>query len=134
MYEMDTQAGEQTFAMDANGTITVPTSMADGAQIVVFYDIVASSSKRVSNYANKFSEEGKLIATVLAKNTCDGKSYVGKVIFPHCKASGNFEMTFGDEFSVQNLEFEALSSSCYGAVNLLWDFVIFDEADLTKSA
>lgn len=132
-YSMNTAASATEFALDtATGVITVPTDVADGEQIVVFYEVMATGAKRVSNYANQFSEEGKLIATVLAKNTCDGKSYVGKVIFPHCKAAGNFEMSFGDEFSVQNLEFEALSSSCSGAVNLLWDFVIFDEADLTK--
>lgn len=132
-YGMNTAASATEFALAKDtGVISTPTGMADGTQIVVFYETQATNVKRVSNYANKFSEEGKLIATVLAKNVCDGKSYIGKVIYPRCKASGNFELTFGDEFSVHNLEFEALSTGCNGATSLLWDFVVFDEDDLDK--
>lgn len=132
-YAMDSTAGEDTFAIDpATGVITVPTTLEAGAQIMIFYDVTASNGKRVSNYADKFSQEGKLVATVMAKSLCDGKSYVGKVVYPRCKASGNFEMTFGDEFSVQSLEFEALASNCAGATNTLWDFYIFDQEDLVK--
>lgn len=134
-YAMDTTASETAFAIDpATGVITVPTGMADGAQIIVFYDVTASGAKSVSNHADKFSKEGKLIATVLAKNVCSHKTYIGKIIFYRCKASGNFELTFGDEFSVHNLEFEALASSCAGASNLLWDFVVFDQDDVVKVA
>lgn len=132
-YAMDSTAGEDTFAIDpATGVITVPTTLEAGAQVMIFYDVTASNGKRVSNHADKFSQEGKLVATVMAKSLCDGKSYVGKVVYPRCKASGNFEMTFGDEFSVQSLEFEALASNCAGATNTLWDFYIFDQEDLVK--
>lgn len=134
-YVMDTTASETAFAYDpATGVITVPTVMSAGDQVMIFYDVTASGAKHVANYADKFSKEGKLVATVLAKNTCDNKSYIGKVVYPRCKASGNFELTFGDEFSVHSLEFEALSSNCAGATNTLWDFYIFDEEDLVKIA
>lgn len=135
-YAINSVASETEFAYDAaTNAITVPTAgIADGDQIVMWYDVKVKNAKHVSNYNDKFSAEGRMEATVLAKNVCDEKTYVGKIIYYRCKASGNFELTFGSDFSVQQMEFEALSSSCGGASNLLWDFIIYDTEDIEEVA
>ena len=135
-YAISSVASETAFSYNAStNEITVPTKgVADGDQIVMWYDVKAKNAKRVSNFNDKFSAEGRMEATVLAKNVCDEKTYVGKIIYYRCKASGNFDLSFGSDFSVQKMEFEALSSSCLGASNLLWDFVIYDTEDIETVA
>ena len=94
----------------------------------MFYDIEVENAKVISNEANKFSATGMLIADCFAKDICTNKSYYAKIIYYKAKASGNFELTFGNDPSVQSMEFEALSGGCDGKKRL-WDFIVFDEDD-----
>lgn len=128
-------ATEFTFAA-ATGEITVPTggAVADGSQIVVWYDVKVSDAKHVENADNRFSREVRMVAEVWCRGICDGKDYYGVVVFGRCKASGNFEMTFGSDPSVQSMEFEALSNTCSGTGSILWDFYVFDGEDIVKVA
>ena len=109
-------------------------AVADGSQIVVWYDVKVSDAKHVENADNRFSREVRMVAEVWCRGICDGKDYYGVVVFGRCKASGNFEMTFGSDPSVQSMEFEALSNTCSGTGSILWDFYVFDGEDIVKVA
>lgn len=113
--------------------ITLPTGAFEAGEIVyTFYDIEVKDAKKISNDEDKFSATGMLIADCFAKDICTDKSYYAKIIYPKAKASGNFDLSFGNDPSVQNMEFEALSGGCgSSATKRLWDFIVFDEDDAT---
>ena len=125
-YPIAANASAEAFKYDpATKKITLPTgAFQSGETIYTFYDIEVTDAKK------KFSATGMLIADVFAKDICTEKSYYGKIIYPKAKASGNFEMQFGTDPSVQSMEFEALSGGCSStATKTLWDFIVFDEDD-----
>ena len=112
-------------------TVTLPDDkFVAGETVYLFYDIMVKDAKKISNDEDKFSKTGMLIADIFAKDICTEKSYYGKIIYPKAKASGNFELAFGNDPSVQNMEFEALSGGCSATSSKrLWDFIVFDEED-----
>lgn len=133
-YAIAANAGAETFKYDpAAKKITLPTgAFAPGETVYAFYDIEVSDAKKISNDEDKFSATGMLIADCFAKDICTDKSYYAKIVYPKAKASGNFELSFGNDPSVQNMEFEALSGGCGStATKRLWDFIVFDEEDAT---
>lgn len=132
-FAIGSDASETEFAYDPTSRkITLPTTgFNDGDQIIVLYDIEVKDSKKISNYENKFSKTGKLVADIWAKDICTDKSYFGKIVYYKAKAQGNFDLTFGNDPSVQTMTFDALSGGCGAANNVLWDIFIFDEADAT---
>lgn len=135
-YAISASAGASTFSYSTSTKkITLPTGKFTAGEIVyMFYDVEAKNAKKITNSENKFSATGKLIADIFAKDICTEKSYYGKIIFPKAKASGNFNLSFGDDPSVQDMEFEALSGGCGSSANkILWDFIIFDEDDVTAA-
>lgn len=134
-YPIAAEASAEAFKYDpASKTITLPTDVFKANESVyVFYDIEVEDAKKISNYEDKFSATGMLIADCFAKDICTEKSYYAKIIYPKAKASGNFELAFGNDPSVQNMEFEALSGGCGASQNkLLWDFIVFDEEDAVE--
>lgn len=136
-YPIGAAASETEFKYDpATRKITCPTGkFVSGDELIVFYDIEADKAKRISNYENKYSKTGKLVADIWAKDICTDKSYFGKIVYYKAKADGNFSWAFGNDPSVQTMTFEALSGGCgKGASKLLWDFFIFDEEDVTAGA
>ena len=134
-YPIAANATAESFKYDpAAKKITLPTGAFEANEsIYTFYDIEVTDAKKITNAENKFSATGMLIADVFAKDICTEKSYYGKIIYPKAKASGNFEMSFGTDPSVQNMEFEALSGGCSStATKTLWDFIVFDEDDAVE--
>lgn len=135
-YAIAASATATTFKYDPSAKkITLPTGVFEaGETIYTFYDVEADNAKKVSNMENKFSETGMLVADVFAKDICTEKSYYAKIIYPKAKASGNFDLSFGNDPSVQSLEFEALSGGCgTDSTKKLWDFIVFDEDDITAA-
>ncbi|MCM1315241.1 MAG: hypothetical protein NC244_07740 [Alistipes senegalensis] len=131
-YAISAAAGEDTFAYDpATRTITLPTgAFADGGEIIAIYDITVKNVKHIQNVEDKFSKSVKAVFDIWAKNICTEKAYFGKIVYPKGKVSGNWELAFGDDPSVQNLEIEALSGGCSGTSKVLWDMYIFDGDDI----
>ena len=112
--------------------ITLPTgAFTAGESVYMFYDIEVDGTKVIENREDKFSKTGLLIADIFAKDICTDKSYYGKIIMQKAKASGNFELTFGNDPSVHNMEFEAMSTGCGVGTKKLWDFIIFDNDEAT---
>lgn len=135
-YQQAAQASTTAFSYSTQTKkITLPTSkFTAGETVYMFYDIEVDNAKTITNREDKFSATGMLIADIFAKDICTEKSYYGKVIYPKAKASGNFTLSFGDDPSVQDMEFEALSGGCSSsATKKLWDFIIFDDDEVTEA-
>lgn len=133
-YAIGSAATTTEFKYDAaTKKITLPTSVFQAGEIVyMFYDIEVKDAKKITNSENNFSATGMVIADCFAKDICTEKSYYAKIVYPKAKASGNFELSFGNDPSVQNMEFEALSGGCgTSSTKILWDFIVFDEEDAT---
>ncbi len=135
-YPIGATAGADTFSYSsAKKTVNIPTdgNIAEGDHIVAIYDIEVANAKKILNADNKFSTTGMLVADIYAKDICTEQSYCGKIIYPKAKASGNFELAFGNDPSVQAMEFEALAGGCGAGNNhTLWELYIFDEEDAVK--
>lgn len=128
-------ASAEAFSYDpSTKKVTLPTGQFKANEIVyMFYDIEVKDAKKISNDEDKFSATGMLVSDCFAKDICTEKSYFAKIIYPKAKASGNFEFSFGNDPSVQSMEFEALSGGCgTTATKRLWDFIVFDEDDATQ--
>lgn len=132
-YAISASASATTFKYDpSTKKITLPTGkFAAGDTVYMFYDIEAKNAKVVVNQENKFSKTGMLVADIFAKDVCTDKSYYGKIIYHKAKASGTFELSFGNDPSVQNLEFEAMSVGCGTQNKSLWTLIIYDGDDVT---
>ncbi len=133
-YAIAANATAETFKYDpVTKKITLPTdSFAPGEIVYAFYDIEVNDAKKITNSEDRFSATGMLIADCFAKDICTDKSYYAKIVYPKAKAAGNFNLSFGNDPSVQNMEFEALSGGCGSdATKKLWDFIVFDEDDAT---
>lgn len=133
-FAINSAAGTETFSYDPETqTISLPTQgFKAGDTIVAVYDISVKGAKHIQNREDKFSATVRAVFDIFAKDICTEKSYLGKIIYPKGKVSGNFELAFGDDPSVQNLEIEALSGGCSGANKVLWDMYIFNDADIDK--
>lgn len=135
-YPQAAQASASAFSYSTQTKkITLPTGkFQSGETVYMFYDIEVENAKTITNREDQFSATGMLIADIFAKDICTEKSYYGKIIYPKAKASGNFTLSFGDDPSVHDMEFEALSGGCSStATKKLWDFIIFDEDDMTAA-
>ena len=132
-YPIAASATETEFAYNPDTqVITLPkTGVKAGDDIVVIYDItVTSGAKHIQNREDRYSATVRAVFDIFAKDICTEKSYLGKIIYPKGKVSGNFELAFGDDPSVQSLEIEALSGGCSGTTKLLWDMYIFNDGDV----
>ncbi len=127
----DASATEFAYTPDTK-TITLPTDVfAAGDEVVVFYDIEVENAKKIVNADDKYSSTEKVIFDIFAKDSCTGKSYCGKIVYPKGKVEGNFEMSFGTEISTHNLNITAMSGGCgTSASNVLWEMYIYDTADV----
>lgn len=131
-YPIAAAASSSAFKYDpVTKKITLPTGQfGAGDTVYLFYDIQVANAKTVVNQENQFSKTGMLVADIFAKDVCTDKSYYGKIIYHKAKASGSFELSFGNDPSVQNLEFEAMSIGCGNQTKKLWTLVIYDGDDV----
>ena len=133
-YPIGSSATAEAFKYDpSTKKITLPTGAFEaGETVYMFYDIEVDGAKKISNLENRFSSTGMVIADCFAKDICTEKAYFAKIIYPKAKMSGNFDLSFGNDPSVQSLEFEALVGGCAtDSTKKLWDFIVFDEDDAT---
>lgn len=113
-------AGEFSYA---DGGITFNEGeLADGTELVAFYDIKVKA-KKVSNVSDKYSKTLKLYIDCTAQDTCDNQYHV-QFIIPRADFHGTFDLTFGGDPSTQDFEFGSLAGGCGGS-NSLWDMVVF---------
>lgn len=119
----DTPAtGEFTYnpATKAIGLFTG--DVADGSEIVAFYDIEVESAK-ISNDSEKYSKTLKLYIDVTAQDNCDN-AYHGQFIIQRADFNGTFDLVMGSDPTTQAFEAESLAGGCTGSTNL-WDLVVY---------
>lgn len=120
--EQDAAAAEGKFKYDpATQEITV-VGIADGTELVAFYDAEVESAK-ISNDSEKYSKVLKLYIDVVLQDSCDVE-YAGQVIIQRADVSGEFELSLGGDSFAHSFEAESLAGGCTGSTNL-WDLVIY---------
>ena len=100
------------------------TDIANGTEIVAFYDVVVSSAK-ISNDSETYSKTLKMYIDVTAQDNCDNL-YHGQFIINRADFSGNFDLAIGGDPTVHNIEVESLAGGCSGSTNL-WDFIVYGD-------
>lgn len=120
--EQDAAAASDKFAYDpATKEITV-SGIADGTEVVAFYDVEVDSA-RISNDSEKYSKVLKLYIDVVLQDSCDTE-YAGQVIIQRADVSGEFELSLGGDNFAHSFEAESLAGGCTGSTNL-WDLIVY---------
>ena len=120
--EQDAAAAEGVFQYDpATQEITV-SGMADGTELVAFYDVEAEAAK-ISNDSEKYSKVLKLYIDVVLQDSCDVE-YAGQVIIQRADVSGEFELSLGGDSFAHAFTAESLAGGCTGSTNL-WDLIVY---------
>ena len=120
--EQDSTASSGKFAYDPTTKELTVDGIADGTEIVAFYDVEVESAK-ISNDSEKYSKVLKLYIDVVLQDNCDVE-YAGQVIIQRADVSGEFELSLGGDNFAHSFEAESLAGGCTGSTNL-WDLIIY---------
>lgn len=120
--EQDASASSGKFAYNPSDNSITTDGLADGTEIVAFYDVEVESAK-ISNDSEKYSKILKLYIDVVLQDTCDVE-YAGQVIIQRADVSGEFELSLGGDNFAHAFEAESLAGGCTGSTNL-WDLIIY---------
>lgn len=120
--EQDSAAATGKFAYDPATKELTFDGMADGTEIVAFYDVEVESA-RISNDSEKYSKVLKLYIDVVLQDNCDVE-YAGQVIIQRADVSGEFELSLGGDSFAHSFEAESLAGGCTGSTNL-WDLIVY---------
>ena len=120
--EQGAAAAAGTFTYDPNTQEITVSGIADGTELVAFYDAAVEAAK-VSNDSEKYSKVLKLYIDVLLQDSCDVE-YAGQVIIQRADVSGEFELSLGGDSFAHSLEAESLAGGCANSTNL-WDLIVY---------
>ena len=113
---------EFTYAPETNTITLFAGDVADGSEVVAFYDVEVESAK-ISNDSETYSKTLKMYIDVTAQDNCDNL-YHGQFIIPRADFSGEFNLDLGGDPSVHAIEAESLAGGCTGST-VLWDFIVY---------
>ena len=120
--EQDAAAADGKFTYDpATQEITL-TGIADGTELVAFYDAEVESAK-ISNDSEKYSKVLKLYIDVVLQDSCNVE-YAGQIIIQRADVSGEFELSLGGDSFAHSFQAESLAGGCSGSTNL-WDLIVY---------
>lgn len=117
-----TAADKFTYTPDSKALAFNAGDIADGTEIVVFYDRKIPAAVLV-NESDKYSEILQIYVDCSAEDKC-GNVFHAQFYFPKADVSGEFELAMGDSQTVHAFEAEALAGSC-GAGGQLWTYTVF---------
>ena len=120
--EQDADAADGKFAYDPTTQEITVSGLADGTEIVAFYDVEVEAAK-ISNDSESYSKVLKLYIDVVLQDSCDVE-YAGQVIIQRADVSGEFELSLGGDSFAHSFEAESLAGGCSGSTNL-WDLVVY---------
>lgn len=120
--EQDSAAAAGKFAYDPTTKELTVDGIADGTELVAFYDVEVESA-RISNDSEKYSKVLKLYIDVVLQDSCDTE-YAGQVIIQRADVSGEFELSLGGDNFAHSFEAESLAGGCTGSTNL-WDLIVY---------
>ena len=95
-YVVGTEASETQFVYDAeSASVTLPTKLAAGTQLLVMYNYAAENAVAVTGDALNFPKAGKFVMEVLGTDTCDPTTLIhAYLIFPYAKLDANVDISF----------------------------------------
>lgn len=120
--EQDVDAAEGKFKYDPDTQEIAVSGIADGTELVAFYDVEVESAK-ISNDSEKYSKVLKLYIDVALQDSCDVE-YAGQFIIQRADVSGEFELSLGGDNFAHAFEAESLAGGCTGSTNL-WDLIVY---------
>lgn len=118
----DVEAGVGKFTYNPESKEIVVSEVADGTDIVAFYDVEVESAK-ISNDSETYSKVLKLYIDIVLQDNCD-QEYAGQIIIQRADVSGNFDVTLGGDNFAHAFEAESLAGGCTGSTNL-WDLIVY---------
>ena len=95
---------------------------AAGDSVFAIYDYEAVVGKKISNKADEFTRNVRVVVEILVRDVCDDKIYISRMVLPRAKLSGNFDIALG-EASNHPFEAAALIDLC-SVDQTLWDWFI----------
>lgn len=120
--EQDSAAAAGKFAYDPTTKEVTVEGIADGTELVAFYDVEVESAK-ISNDSEKYSKVLKLYIDIVLQDSCDVE-YAGQIIIQRADVSGEFELSLGGDNFAHAFEAESLAGGCTGSTNL-WDLIVY---------
>ena len=98
-FKLGDTASETDFTLDASTkTITLPTGLDVGTQVLVDYEYETSEAVSVDNTATNFPTAGKLVVTYLGYDVCDKSTkIVAHQVFPNAKLTTAVDMDWTTE-------------------------------------
>lgn len=133
VYEQNSNVSATNFKCDPEtGVITLPTSaFVEGDTVIVDYYPTFSEYEEIANDANKFSMSGEVVVDAWFTDLCSEADVPLQMYLPKGKISGSIDMSAGDQAAVQNIEIEAIASSCSGDSKNLWTLRKYDLSKAT---
>ncbi|MBO5970919.1 MAG: hypothetical protein J6S14_20780 [Clostridia bacterium] len=112
-YELGTAASETEFELDAaSKTITLPTGLKAGTNIIVCYEYNATAGVRILNSAKNFPRACKFVLDVLGHDICNKDiMYSAKIVFRNAQLSPNVDITLATDGN-HPFELEAQQEYC----------------------
>lgn len=120
--EQDATASSGKFAYNPSNNEITTDGLADGTEVVAFYDVEVESAK-ISNDSEKYSKVLKLYVDVVLQDTCDVE-YFGQIVIERADVSGEFELSLGGDNFAHAFEAESLAGGCTGSTKL-WDLIVY---------
>ena len=120
--EQDATASSGKFAYNPSNNEINTDGLADGTEVVAFYDVEVESAK-ISNDSEKYSKVLKLYVDVVLQDTCDVE-YFGQIVIERADVSGEFELSLGGDNFAHAFEAESLAGGCTGSTKL-WDLIVY---------
>ena len=126
VYTANTSASASQF-VQAGATITLPTGIAAGTQLLAMYEYESENAVAVTGDAVNFPKAGKFILEVLGADVCDPTTLIhAYIIFPNAKLDSNVDLSFTTD---GNHPFTIQANQAYcDAKKILFQIVVPQEA------
>ena len=127
-YEVGTSASATKFVFDGDtNTITLPTGLAVGTELLAMYDYENASAVSVSGDAINFPKAGRFVMEILGTDTCDPTTLIHAFLeFPNAKLDAAVDVSFTTD---GNHPFTIKANQNYcDSKKLLFNLIIPEEA------
>lgn len=82
----------------SDGTITLPTGLKPGTQLIAMYDYEAEEAVAVEATASEYPKAGKFVMEVLGTDVCDTTTLIhAYIVFPNAKLNADVDLDFTTE-------------------------------------
>lgn len=122
-----TAASATEFAY-ADGAITLPEGLEDGAEMFVMYEYKSANAVEVVNSAKEFAKMGKMTFEVLVYDVCDPETKIfAYLILPRFQLSNDFDWSIGGDNQTHGFSGKAMVDYCAKDKKMLRVVIVDDE-------